>query len=91
MGDDMNTIIVGVDGGGTKTKISVVDEDGTVIKNAEGSNINYNNIGVEKAFINFKQIMDQLHIDYGSVRALSIGDPALDDILRQSAYGKFPL
>ena len=76
----MCSIIIGVDGGGTKTRVSAVDAGGRIIAGSEGASINYNNIGVDKAFSNFKYIMEDLHIDYAKIRAVSIGDPAQDDI-----------
>ena len=60
----MCSIIIGVDGGGTKTRVSAVDAGGRIIAGSEGASINYNNIGVDKAFLNFKYIMEDLHIDY---------------------------
>ena len=76
----MCSIIIGVDGVGTKTRVSAVDVGGRIIAGSEGASINYNNIGVDKAFSNFKYIMEDLHIDYAKIRAVSIGDPAQDDI-----------
>ena len=76
----MKSLIIGVDGGGTKTRISAVEANGRIVASAEGSSINYNNIGVEKAFSNFKHIIDGLDINRGFIRAISIGDPSQDDI-----------
>lgn len=76
----MTANFIGVDGGGTKTKAALVDAEGRILKSAEGGSINYNNIGAEKAFLNFQEILKSVNIDYASVKAISIGDPALDDI-----------
>ncbi|MFR1517910.1 MAG: BadF/BadG/BcrA/BcrD ATPase family protein [Clostridia bacterium] len=76
----MSAVIIGIDGGGTKTRVTIVETGGRVMKTLEGGSINYNNIGVEKAFANFKYIMDQLNPDYNLIQAISIGDPAQDDI-----------
>ena len=76
----MCSIIIGVDGGGTKTRVSAVDAGGRIIAGSEGASINYNNIGVDKAFSNFKYIIEDLHIDYAKIRAVSIGVPEQDEI-----------
>lgn len=76
----MSANIIGVDGGGTKTRVAVIDAGGRILESSEGGSINYNNIGVEKAFCNFQEILENMKINYSSVKAISIGDPALDDI-----------
>lgn len=51
---------LGVDGGGSKTKAVLTDENGTVAAYAEGIGINYNAVGMEKARKHLKDVIDRL-------------------------------
>lgn len=74
-----DSYLIGVDGGGTKTIAVAARADGTVIGAERGEGINYNNIGMDRARRNLKEIIDRLEsrID-GHCEGLAVGMPALD-------------
>lgn len=75
----MSSYLIGVDGGGTKTIAVAARPDGTVIGAERGEGINYNNIGMDRARANLKEIIDRLESRIGSrCEGLSVGMPALD-------------
>ncbi len=47
--NQLESLLVGVDGGGTSSKYVAVQQDGTVVAVLEGEGLNYNFIGMEKA------------------------------------------
>ena len=75
----MERVLIGVDGGGTKTVAVAARMDGTILAAQRGIGINYNNIGMEKARDNLKEVIDRLLArcsrDYEEI---CIGMPALD-------------
>lgn len=75
----MNGVIIGVDGGGTKTVAVAARTDGTILAAQRGVGINYNNIGMDKARENLRQVIDGLLIQCGEdYQEICIGMPALD-------------
>lgn len=71
--------VVGVDGGGTKTIAVAAGEDGTVLAVERGEGINYNNIGMDRARSNLKEIMCRLQARLDGVcTEITVGMPALD-------------
>ena len=75
----MNGVIIGVDGGGTKTLAVACQMDGTILAAQRGVGINYNNIGMDQARDNLAQVIDGLLQQCGQDYAeICIGMPALD-------------
>lgn len=74
----MSRLLIGVDGGGTKTIAVAAREDGTIIAVSSGSGINYNNIGMARSRNRLRGIVDRLLAQTGGGTAdLCIGMPAL--------------
>jgi len=74
--------IIGVDGGGTKTAIAAYNADGLVAHSKSGP-MNYNFIGVENAAKNLMDGIRALGIAQKEIAAIGIGDPSLDDGIRE--------
>ena len=53
-------LLIGVDGGGTRTTAVAVRADGTVLATATGRGINYRNIGMDAARANLRAVVDAL-------------------------------
>ena len=70
---------VGVDGGGTKTALVSATADGQVISSAVCGPLNYNFIGLDAALENLVEGISLLDLPKGSVAAVGIGDPSIDD------------
>lgn len=76
----MNDIIIGIDGGGTKTRLAAVDTDtGKIVSTAEVGGINACTLGAETAVQNFIEGIRALDISVGNVIAAAIGNPTIDD------------
>lgn len=77
----MREMIIGVDGGGTKTNVVALDAaNGKEVARATAGSINVNFGGMENAVANIKAALDGLMLDPADkILALAIGDPALDD------------
>lgn len=74
-------VYIGADGGGTKTAIAVSDFSEKKITHLEGSSINYNFIGVEKAASNFADLIKRISPNKDiEIEGIAIGDPSLDDL-----------
>lgn len=72
-------IIIGVDGGGSKSVGAAADEEGHVLAVYRGKGINYYQIGMEQARANLREIGNALLAACGGALALlSVGMPALD-------------
>lgn len=73
-------LIIGVDGGGTHSRLAAVREDGTVVAIGPGGGINYNTIGMRVARERLFDAVEALLGECGETRyrALSIGMSALD-------------
>ena len=75
----MNRVIIGVDGGGTKTVAVAAGMDGSILAVQRGAGINYNNIGMDKARSTLRQVIDGLLEKCGRDYAeICVGMPALD-------------
>ena len=70
---------VGVDGGGTKTALVACTVDGRVIASAMCGPLNYNFIGIDAALKNLCKGIEALGLPKGSIAAVGIGDPSIDD------------
>ena len=72
-------LIIGVDGGGSKSIGAAADLDGHVLAASRGGGINYYQIGMDRARANLKEIVDALEEACGGTCGLlSVGMPALD-------------
>ncbi len=73
---------LGIDGGGTKTKAAVCDENGQVICKVIGSTINFYSIGMSACRKNLKELMQKIEKECGisTFTAAVIGCSALDDV-----------
>ena len=70
---------VGVDGGGTKTALVAATADGKEISSAVCGPLNYNFIGLDEALENLARGVEMLGLPKGSIAAVGIGDPSIDD------------
>ena len=70
---------VGVDGGGTKTALVAATADGRVISSTVCGPLNYNFIGLDAALENLVEGISLLDLPKGSIAAVGIGDPSIDD------------
>ena len=70
---------VGVDGGGTKTAIVACTPDGGEVASAVCGPLNYNFIGIDAALGNLRSGIAALALPAGSITAVGIGDPSIDD------------
>ncbi len=70
---------VGVDGGGTKTALVACTADGVEIASALCGPLNYNFIGLDAALANLQEGIAALSLPKGSIAAVGIGDPSIDD------------
>ena len=71
---------IGVDGGGTKTALAAFDENGKQVAESLSGPLNYNFIGLDAAFGNLRYGIAALGLPEGSLAAIGIGDPSIDDI-----------
>ena len=72
-------VIIGVDGGGSKSIGVAADGNGRVLAAFRGKGMNYYQIGMDQARQNLKEIVDALLSACGGVCGLlSVGMPALD-------------
>lgn len=70
---------VGVDGGGTKTALVACTVQGQEIACAMCGPLNYNFIGLDAALENLASGIAALALPEGSIAAVGIGDPSIDD------------
>ena len=80
---------VGIDGGGTKTALIALTADGKEIASAVCGPLNYNFIGTEQALKNLASGIDALGLPEGSIAAVGIGDPSIDDVAESPAAKDF--
>lgn len=74
-------VIIGVDGGGTKTSIAAIDMTGNVVAASRGGSINYNFISMVEAVCNLVDAVNRLNLpDSVNIACLSIGNPSIDDV-----------
>lgn len=83
-------VIIGVDGGGSKSIGVAADGDGRALAVFRGGGINYYQIGMERARSNLKEIVDALLSACGGVcDLLSVGMPALDTAADEATVRAF--
>lgn len=70
---------VGVDGGGTKTALVACTREGQEVAFVVCGPLNYNFIGLERALANLQEGIAALGLPKGSIAAVGIGDPSIDD------------
>ena len=84
-------ILIGIDGGGTKTSCAAY-RDGELIASARSGPMNYNFVGVCQAAENLLEGIAALGIPSDEIAAVGIGDPSIDDLMPsdpQSLTAKF--
>lgn len=74
----MEKIVIGIDGGGTKTKAIAINSAGSVVAESSASGMNYNFIPLEEAVKNACEAIRGLKLNQ-PVCAVGIGDASLDD------------
>jgi len=79
--DVQRNIIIGVDGGGTKTALAAIDAvTHCKVSSSRAGSIYMGAVGKEKALLSMKEAFEGLHLSSTDrVRALAVGDPAVDD------------
>ncbi len=83
-------VIIGVDGGGSKSIGAAADGGGRVLAVYRGKGINYYQTGMDQARRNLKEIVDALLSACGGVCALlSVGMPALDTTADEATVRAF--
>ena len=77
----MRDLIIGIDGGGTKTNYMAVDiRTGDIVSTSSSGSIHVFTMGEDTALQNLESGFRGLHLnDEDRVIAISIGDPAIDD------------
>ena len=80
---------VGIDGGGTKTALVAVTADGSEVASFVCGPLNYNFIGLDAALQNLQEGVDGLGLPAGSIVAVGIGDPSIDDASESPAAKAF--
>ena len=80
---------VGVDGGGTKTALVAATSDGKEKSHAVCGPLNYNFIGLDEALENLAEGIKLLGLPKGSIAAIGIGDPSIDDEAESPAAQNF--
>lgn len=80
---------VGVDGGGTKTALIACTADGIEVASSLCGPLNYNFIGLDAALGNLQQGIAELNLPHGSIAAVGIGDPSIDDEAESPAAKEF--
>lgn len=82
---------VGVDGGGTKTALVASTADGQIISSSLCGPLNYNFIGLDAALKNLDEGIAALDLPRGSIAAVGIGDPSIDDESESPTAKEFAL
>jgi len=54
----MKKYVLGIDGGGTRTRAAIIDDEGNVQGTCIGNSSNYDDIGIDAARENIKQVVD---------------------------------
>lgn len=89
---EKNMIIIGVDGGGTKTAIEAFAAGtGEPIAKMVAGPMNYNFIGVDAAVENLLGGIQELNIRTDRIAAIGIGDPSIDDCMPLDAHSSTAL
>ncbi|MBQ1257670.1 MAG: hypothetical protein IIX93_10415 [Clostridia bacterium] len=87
----MSTYYIGADGGGTRTTAVLMSESGEIRKVVRGKGLNYHAIGMEKAQMHLKELVDELTAgleDASEVR-IGVGMSALDDLPTEKQLSDF--
>jgi N-acetylglucosamine kinase-like BadF-type ATPase len=86
----LKNIIIGIDGGGTKTKAAALDENGRVVAQAESGSMNYNFLPVDECVSNVCGAIKRLALDGDFyVKACAVGDASIDDEVTHVLSEKF--
>ncbi len=87
----MSTYYIGADGGGTRTTAVLINEKGEILKVLRGKGLNYNTIGLEKAQIHLKTLINEMTIGLSDASDLKIGVgmSALDDLATEKQLSDF--
>jgi len=80
---------VGVDGGGTKTALVACTVEGQEVASSLCGPLNYNFIGIDDALQNLCEGVESLGLPKGSIVAIGIGDPSIDDQAESPMAKKF--
>ena len=80
---------VGVDGGGTKTALVACTADGREVASSVCGPLNFNFIGLDAALKNLGEGIAALALPTGSIVAVGIGDPSIDDESESSTAKEF--
>ena len=75
----MNKLVMGIDGGGTKTDIVLADLRGTIIKKVKAGPASLRNTGIEKSCENILKGIDKLSEVDGEIVSTFVGFPALQE------------
>ncbi len=75
----MNKLVMGIDGGGTKTDIVLADLKGTIIKKVKAGPASLRNTGIEKSCKNILKGIDKLSEVDGEIVSTFVGFPALQE------------
>ena len=76
----MRDIIVGIDGGGTKTKAAAIDNNGKLIAQSESGSMNYNFLSMSECVANVCEAIRGLNLGADcQIIACAIGDASIDD------------
>ncbi len=85
--------LIGVDGGGTHSRLTLADEQGHILGKADCGGINFNAIGMSAARKNLFDAVDALLADHGATVAdcamLAIGSAALDTLADEALVREF--
>lgn len=74
-------VFLGIDGGGTKTKLVAADENKNILLRAEGKTINFCSVGMNKARENLSELLSEVSEKTGASRfeSVFIGSSALTE------------
>lgn len=84
-----NKIIIGMDGGGTKTAAVAMDMQGNIISTSLSGGINYNFMPMSDAVDNVVEAVKLLGLPSDASLIISIGHPSLDDGFNSPAEQEF--
>ncbi len=90
-GMHMSTYYIGADGGGTRTTAVLMSEKGEIKKVLRGKGLNYHAIGMEKAQMHLKELIDDITVgltDADQIK-IGVGMSALDDLPTEKQLSDF--
>jgi N-acetylglucosamine kinase-like BadF-type ATPase len=86
----MKNIIIGIDGGGTKTKAAALDESGKLVAQSESGSMNYNFLPMSECVSNVCEAIRGLALDKDCrIAACAVGDASIDDEVVHTMSGIF--